>query len=224
MNDIINSVKEFVFDSRQKLLNSKGLRDEYKHLINKLHIDNDNFVNDFARLIDTYKTDVSNTKPIALIFWNFIIQLAIYFTIFYLPNKITRIRPFKILVFIWTYIVNNIEKSVSFITTSIFKILKNIYHFGHELVIVIHDVLQTVINVAILTILYQSLYYDLKRDLKGIKTEEARQLKKLVKKDIIKINKGLKYEQISKYYKKHEEHTKKLKHIIAHYGQILPKK
>ena len=124
MNDIINSVKEFVFDSRQKLLNSKGLRDEYKHLINKLHIDNDNFVNDFARLIDTYKTDVSNTKPIALIFWNFIIQLAIYFTIFYLPNKITRIRPFKILVFIWKYrfplltlvnIHNQTEYSIEFI-------------------------------------------------------------------------------------------------------------
>jgi hypothetical protein len=216
MKDMLKTVYNLVFKTRQTLI--KSVEKDYVKLIEKVHIDNDNFINDFTNLIDKYKKDTSDKKPSSTVFWNFIIQMAIYFTIFYIPNKLIRVKPYKILVFIWTYIIENIGKSVSMITANIFKVLQNIYYFGQKLVIVVYDVIQSIVNTSILVMLYENLLIDIKKLSKVVdtdkdKTNELKELKKNIKKDIRRINKGLSKKDMPKYYEKYDIHVANIRNI-----------
>jgi len=209
---MLKSVYNLVFNTRQTLI--KTVEKDYVKLIDKVDIDNDNFINDFVTLIEKYKKDNSDKKPSSTVFWNFIIQIAIYFTISYIPNKLIRVKPYKILVFIWTYIIENIGRAVSMITANIFKVLQNIYYFGKQLVIIVYDVIQSIINTSILVMIYQNLLIDIKKiekvtdnDKDVTKINELKDLKKNIKKDIRRINKGIRKKDMPKYYEKYDAHV-----------------
>lgn len=211
MKDMLESVYNLVFKTRQTLI--KSVDKDYVKLIDKVDIDNNNFINDFVALIEKYKKDNSDKKPSSVIFWNFIIQIAIYFTISYIPYKLIRVKPYKILVFMWTYIIENIGKSVSMITANIFKVLQNIYYFGKKLVIIVYDVIQSIVNTSILVMLYENLLIDIRKLDKVDKVAEIKEIKKNIKKDIRRINKGLSKKDMPKYYEKYDAHVANIRNI-----------
>jgi len=211
MKDMLESVYNLVFKTRQTLI--KSVEKDYVKLIDKVDIDNNNFINDFVALIEKYKKDNSDKKPSSVIFWNFIIQIAIYFTISYIPYKLIRVKPYKILVFMWTYIIENIGKSVSMITANIFKVLQNIYYFGKKLVIIVYDVIQSIVNTSILVMLYENLLIDIRKLDKVDKVAEIKEIKKNIKKDIRRINKGLSKKDMPKYYEKYDVHVANIRNI-----------